>query len=267
MRSVANLRVAWRMRGQGPGRLLALLFALGVAVGAAKAETAGAVPYLGIGVAAGGQSVGLDQQEARVNGAVQAPSLPPIGGLFVLAGVRTGHGRLHFGPEVAFDLSRHALADTPACRLGRACARAGLSGRVGPVVRLRAGAGWAIAPGVMVLAGAGVSLADVSIDAGFAQAASAHGEGAALNRARSPFATASRARGAHAILGLEHRIDARRSLRVDILRERLWIATDARLFIFTATASGPSMASALLDQTGGFARDTTALRVSVLVRF
>jgi hypothetical protein len=242
-----------------------LAFAAGKSM--AQADGAGSGAYLGLGLVAGPQTVELDRLEARINGASVSPSPPHFDAMLLTLGSRAALGGVMFGPELELQTGRNALSRNGGCVFGEVCALAGLVGEVGPVVRLRARLGWDIAPGVLASAGVGVSLADVAISQGFAQAATAQPGAAALNRASSPFVIEDMAGGAHAVLGFERRIGPRMALRMEVMRERLWVPTEARLFIFTATATGPSTAAAQIEQAGGFALGTSSVRISLVMRF
>lgn len=271
MRGGDAMQTAYRAKAKGRGVLCAMLVVLAVALaagkGMAQADSGWSGAYLGLGLVAGTQRVALDRLEARINGGAVSLSPPHFDAGLLLLGSRAALGGVVFGPELELQTGRSALSRTDGCVLGQVCARAGLVGEVGPVVRLRARIGWDIAPGVLFSAGAGVSLADLAIRQGFAQAATAQPGSAVLNRASSPFLIEDMVSGAHAVLGLERQIGPRMALRMDVMRERLWVPTEARLFIFTATATGASTAVARIEQVGGFALGTSSLRISLVMRF
>jgi hypothetical protein len=248
-------------------RVLRLAFGLVICAGTAQADTGWSGAYLAMGLAMASQSLALDDLTLSVDGnrLGQVTRQADLG--LTSLGMRVARGGLVFGGEIELQPNRRALARVPGCAFGQNCAAAGLIGQVGAVHRLRATIGRAIGPGLLLSGGLGLSRADVTVSHAFAQAASAQDGSRVINTARSPFAVADRAQGAHIVIGLEQRVTARTALRFDLLHERLWVENQRSVYILTVTASGDRTARARIHETGDFSLDTTAVRLSLVIRF
>jgi hypothetical protein len=246
---------------------LAVALALIVSAGPVLADSPWSGRHLGLGIGFGTQSVDLDRLEASVNGRPLSLGSRRVDAALATLGYREALGRVVLGAEVELQAGRRAITRHSGCVLGQACAGAGLLGRIGPILRLRATLGQEIMPGVMLSGGLGLSLADVAISHAFAQSASAQNGSAVITSARSDFRVDDLATGAHVTIGVEHRVTARAALRLDLIHERLQIENARNVFIMTATVSGPSSAMAQIAQSGPFTLDTTSVRLSLLLRF
>jgi hypothetical protein len=260
-----------RGRGKGrpswPGRIIGCLLVIALSGLPALADSPWTGPYMVLGLGLNSHRPALDRLEGAVDGRpVQLGQWGSDAG-FVALGHGMGRGRGYLGVEIEAEPGARPIASGAECRLGRACARAGLIGTMGPVYRLRALAGHEIAPGVMAMIGIGPSLARVQSSRVFVQSASAASGAAALTRASSPFDVDDLARGIHASIGIVHAGAGRAQLGLSVMVERLHVSTQSRVSLATMTLSGPSHAFAALTQRGGFDITTRAIRLSLVWRF
>lgn len=256
-----------KARGARRGRCRVIAICLALVATQAAAQTPWDGPYLETGIGVIDNHVALAGNRGRVDGHARRQGLWRSDAGFVALGYAWLQGPLRYAAEIELQPGSQPMAPDGGCRLGQACARTNLVGRLGPAYRLRARLAYAVAPGVAVSVGGGLSAARLRATHVVVGAASASESGAVLVRARSPFAVEALARGGHVVVGINQALSPRVTLGLALLYERLHATAPGAVGIAVVTASGASHADVTLAHQGDVRIDSSALRLSLTWRF
>lgn len=268
-----NLRVLGRhvvAVGASPPRWLrslGLWLAMALApAGPVVAQTSWAGAYAGVGLAVGETMFDLDTLSATAGGRPLDLGSGLSDSGFLLLGYRGDLGPFVLGAEAEVQHGR-SFGPRGGCVLGAICADAGIIGDYGPIFRFRVMAGYEFAPDMLLNGGVGLGLASVSSSHVFATSSTAQGGSAAITKARSPFVVDDMAHGLTLLVGVEHRLTERASVRFDLVHDRLRVSSSNGAFIYTQNTTADVVSVAQIAERGDFFLNTTTARLSLVFRF